>query len=149
MIKISSKSQYGLRALSYLAAQDSLVSIAEIAENEKIPFEFLEKIVQALKKAGILVSERGARGGYALARTPDAISLREIFEAFDDMNPPVKCLEDDNSCLVGASCASRTVWMRVYNAAVKELDSLSLAEISQGVQSASFIQSNDTISCSR
>ena len=149
MIKISSKSQYGLRALSYLAVQDTLVSIAEIAENEKIPFEFLEKIIQSLKRAGILISERGARGGYALARTPETISLKEVFEALDDISPPVKCITNSDACAIGDSCASKSIWMRVYNTVTKELDSMTLSEITHDTHLASFIQPNDTISCSR
>lgn len=150
MIKISSKSQYGIRALVFMAKKDRLVSIADISEHEKIPFEFLEKIVQKLKKARILISERGARGGYALAKNPEKISIKEILIALDDLKPPVRCVDQKKSpCKMEKGCSSKFLWRRLYAVVSKELGSISLAEIAEQDVSELQISSNESISCSR
>jgi Rrf2 family iron-sulfur cluster assembly transcriptional regulator len=146
MISVSSKSQYGLRALVFLAQKDRLVSIADISEHEHIPYDFLEKIIQRLKKEGILLSERGAHGGYALAKNPEDISLKMVLEALGDMRPPAKCI--DGSCEMSEGCASRSIWSEVYHSIEKELSRVTLDRIAEHASHATnYITQQETISC--
>lgn len=147
MLSISSKSQYGIRAMVFLTKKDRLVSIADIAEIEHIPYEFLEKIVQQLKKSELLLSERGARGGYALAKDPEEITFKDILIALGDLKSPVKCLE--GSCEKQDICGSKAVWGRIHKSVTKELESITLDQIAQDNTFIHSISSSKKISCSQ
>lgn len=86
-MKLSNKTIYGMRALFDLAyfSQDEPIQIREIARREDIPMRFLEQILQDLKRAGLVQSKRGPKGGYILDRAPEHISLLSILEALDDV----------------------------------------------------------------
>lgn len=96
---LSQRSRYALRALTYLAARPAAgpAAIGEIAEAAAAPRKFLEAILLELKRRHLLVSTRGRFGGYALARSPDAISFADIIRALDGP-------------LALAPCASRSAY---------------------------------------
>lgn len=85
-MKISSKTDYALRTIMYLAMnrEKGVITIAEIAKEENIPIKFLEQILLALKLGGVVVSKRGARGGYSMVKDPSDISLYEILKITED-----------------------------------------------------------------
>lgn len=85
-MKLSHKLEYACRVLAQLArthGQDKLAHIDALAEAEKIPANYLVQILNELRNAGLIVSKRGKQGGYALARSPDKISLEAIVVAVD------------------------------------------------------------------
>jgi Rrf2 family transcriptional regulator, cysteine metabolism repressor len=90
-MNISSKGQYALQAIFDLASQntDEPVKIATIAERQGIPQKFLELILSSLKQGGFVESQRGAGGGYHLARLPEAITVGEVLR-FVDGSPQQK-----------------------------------------------------------
>ena len=85
MLRLSKKADYGLIALSYMAAagQRPIVSAREMAEQHDIPVELLAKVLQRLARRGVLTSVQGINGGYRLARAPQTISVAEVVEAID------------------------------------------------------------------
>ncbi|HLI32423.1 MAG TPA: Rrf2 family transcriptional regulator [Solirubrobacteraceae bacterium] len=85
MITISTKSRYALAALSELASSggEQPVPIGELARRRDIPAQFLEQLFATLRRAGILTSQRGVKGGYRLARAPAEITVLEIVELLD------------------------------------------------------------------
>ena len=84
MISVTSKSRYAVVAMAELARSgDRPVPIKELAERRKIPEQFLEQLFSTLRRAGILVSHRGAKGGYTLARPADQINVLEVVQALD------------------------------------------------------------------
>ena len=84
MISVTSKSRYAVVALAELAHTGSgPVPIAQVAERRGIPVQFLEQLFSTLRRAGILVSHRGAKGGYTLARPAEEISVLEVVQALD------------------------------------------------------------------
>ena len=84
MISVTSKSRYAVVALAELARSgERPVPIKELAERRAIPEQFLEQLFSTLRRAGILVSHRGARGGYTLARPADQINVLEVVQALD------------------------------------------------------------------
>ena len=85
MLSITTKSPYALRALTELARIDSSdpVPIAELARRRDIPVQFLEQLFATLRRAGVLRSQRGVKGGYAFARDPADITVLEIVELLD------------------------------------------------------------------
>jgi Rrf2 family transcriptional regulator, cysteine metabolism repressor len=85
MISITTKSPYALRALVELArsGDSGPVPIGELAKRRDIPVQFLEQLFAVLRRAGILRSQRGVKGGYAFARDPHAVTVLEIVELLD------------------------------------------------------------------
>ncbi len=85
MLSITTKSPYALRALTELARIDSSdpVPIAELARRRDIPVQFLEQLFATLRRAGVLRSQRGVKGGYTFARPPSEITVLEIVELLD------------------------------------------------------------------
>ena len=79
---------YGLRAVIYLSVRgpEKCCSITEIAKQQEVPKKFLAKIIQDLKRCGLVKSKRGACGGYTLARSPEQISFSDIIEAIEGSN---------------------------------------------------------------
>jgi DNA-binding IscR family transcriptional regulator len=85
VLSITTKSPYALRALSELAAMggDAPVPIAELARRRDVPVQFLEQLFAVLRRAGLLRSQRGVKGGYTFARPADEITVLEIVELLD------------------------------------------------------------------
>jgi Rrf2 family transcriptional regulator, cysteine metabolism repressor len=84
VISVTSKSRYAVVALAELARTGAdPVPIGQVAERRGIPVQFLEQLFSTLRRAGILTSHRGARGGYTLARRPEEINVLEVVQALD------------------------------------------------------------------
>ncbi len=137
MVKFSAKSQYGLRAMVYLARfKDKISSLREISEMEDIPFDYLEKIVSTLEKAGLVGAKRGARGGYFLTLEPKEIPVGEIIKTLEGQMAPVKCLIENPKkrfrCPKKRKCQTQKVWKRVQDSLNSTLDSITLADLIEG-----------------
>jgi Rrf2 family protein len=91
-MKLTSRSEYALLALVYLARDisESYVTVETIAQNQRIPPKFLEQILLVLKRAKYLKSVKGQRGGYQLAKPADKITLAEIIRLFDGALAPTE-----------------------------------------------------------
>lgn len=133
---LSRQSKYGLRALLFLARQPpgKPVLISEIAEPEKMPRKFLERILLDLKKHGILQSRKGKGGGYALARPMEAISVAEVVRITDGPLAPVPCVSQTayakcTDCADERTCAIRVVMKQVRDEIARVLDNTSLADL--------------------
>jgi Rrf2 family protein len=132
---LSQKTRYALRALLHLVENGSgrPVQIGEIAEQQRVPRKYLELIMLDLKKAGIVVSQRGPGGGYRLARDPAEISFAEIIRTMDGPIALVPCASLNfyqrcGDCHDEASCAIRKVMAQVRSDAVRVLTGTSLAD---------------------
>ncbi len=93
-MKLSKKSEYGLRALLELTQVYGKETLQrqQIAERQHIPVEFLEQILLALKRAGLLASRRGIKGGYTLIKSPDEITLGQVIRILDGPLAPIPCV---------------------------------------------------------
>ena len=127
-MKLSSKGRYGVRALFDIAFHNDgrPTQIREIAEREVIPARFLEQIFQDLKKAGIIASKRGPRGGYALARPAAEISIGDVLRALE--GPPV-VLQPENEARAAAPDAPAAVFRDLTASIEKCFDDVSIADI--------------------
>src|SRR3954470_21587321 len=85
MLSITTKSPYAVRALAELGRRggDDPVPIGELARRRDIPVQFLEQLFAVLRRAGVLRSQRGVRGGYAFAKPPNKITVLEVVELLD------------------------------------------------------------------
>ena len=92
--------EYGVFGVLYLADKDrtTITPLSEISEAQGIPEKFLAKIFQSLSKAGLVRSHRGVRGGFALSRDPNEISIKEILETIQGPYHLMRCVADPESC---------------------------------------------------
>jgi Rrf2 family protein len=127
MLKVSKRTEYGLRAMTCLAKQGKgqVLSIKEISRKEGISFDFLEKIISQLERAGLLKSKKGIRGGYYLAKKLKSITVAEIVEVLEGKISPVGC----SACQKSKKCLSKDVWDKVKESLFKTLDSITLSDL--------------------
>ncbi len=127
---ISTKAQYGLRALAEIARQPGIaVPLKDIAERQDISQHYLEQIAANLRRAGFIRSVRGAHGGYQLSRSPNAINTWDVVVALEGSLAPVACIEDEHACNRNDSCATVGLWRRVDTAVRDVLGSTTLADL--------------------
>lgn len=152
-MKVSTRVHYGLRAMTELARSyrhDRLLSIAEIARSEGLPLAYLEQLVGELRRAGLVEGTRGVRGGYRLARSPEAITVGDVYRVLEGEVAPVDCTAEDYSpgaCARETVCLSRSIWARVQSAILGVLDSTSLEDllVSDALQAYSQLISVDNV----
>ena len=108
-------------------------SLAEIAAAEDLPRAYLEQLAMVLREAGLVASTRGAHGGYELTRDPGAIRMGELIRALEGPIVPMLCASADPEhalrCDRTASCTVNVLWIRVRDAIVGTLDSMTLADL--------------------
>jgi len=126
-MKISKKSQYGLRGLFRLAESDEYLTMKEVAEKEEISPDYLEKIFTELEKAGFVKSKRGPSGGYALAMKPEKINLRMILESLEANLSLVECI--DESCKRITDCPVAPTWKRLDQEVKSKLELITVKSI--------------------
>ncbi len=131
-MKLSTRSKYGMNAMFELALRHGggPASIKDISEAQSIPEAYLEQLFIPLKKAGLIVSVRGAQGGYTLAKSPADISIGAVIRTLEGSLFPVECLEDEGGCCErGSTCAGRIIWEKLYSSITNVIDKLTLQDI--------------------
>jgi Rrf2 family transcriptional regulator, cysteine metabolism repressor len=108
-------------------------SLAEIAAEEDLPRAYLEQLVMSLRDAGLVISTRGAHGGYELARTPAEIKMSEVLRALEGPIAPMICATDDPEhavvCDRSSRCTVNLLWVRVRDAIAGALDGMTVADL--------------------
>ena len=109
---ISSRGRYALRVMTDLAGQDpeQPVALKEIAVRQGLSQKYLEAIMTALSKGGLVEGQHGKGGGYRLTRKPEEYSLGEILRLTEGSLAPVTCLEADTPCPQAADCPTFPLW---------------------------------------
>ena len=128
-MKLSSKGRYGLRALIDLAmySEEETVSISSIAARQHISDAYLEQLMAKLKKAGLVVSIRGAQGGYKLAKPAQEISVGDILRALEGNLEAVQCQGlSEEGCSGSELCVSKYVWQRINESISNTVDHIML-----------------------
>ena len=112
LMKLSTRARYGVRLMLDLALKygKGPVYLKDIAKEEEISEKYLSVIIIPLKAAGLVNATRGAHGGYALAKQPAAISLKEVVDILEGGTCLVDCVKDPSACARSQTCASRDVW---------------------------------------
>ena len=117
-MKFTTKTEYGLVCLVYMAhhMDKEAITVKELAQQEKFSIPYLEKILQNLRAAGIVLSHQGKQGGYHLARHPSEITLKHIVKALEGETFEVYCepdLRKEIVCTHFSLCGIRPVWSKV------------------------------------
>jgi Rrf2 family protein len=135
-MKISSRTEYGIRVLATLARQTdgTCLSLTEIARREKLPHAYLEQLVGDLRRAGLVHATRGSSGGYALARPAAEICMTDAVRALEGPLLEMPCAGTTTleACDRPQPCSVHEVFQRVYEALDGALGSTSLAEVAAG-----------------
>jgi len=146
----SSKAEYGVRLMVELGRQSpgaagygdaepggQPTSLKAIADAEGLPLAYLEQVVARLRKAGLVMSARGAHGGYWLARPAEEISMDEVVQALEGSIAPMECFVHEHTERVlcshqpdaGRGCATKLLWTRVQSGIIRSLQTTTLADL--------------------
>lgn len=136
-MKLSKRGEYALRSLINLGIAAkvgrSLVRVTELAKAEEMPIKFLEQVMQQLREAGFVQSERGKHGGYRLAKPASQIHIGEIVRLIDGPLAPIGCVSQTAytpcNCPDEAHCGLRMLMLDVRNAIASILDRYTLADV--------------------
>jgi FeS assembly SUF system regulator len=130
VIRITKQTDYGIVLLTHLAATpERQVNAPELAAETRLPLPMVSKILKLLVREGVLLSHRGVKGGYGLARTPEEISMAEVISALEGPIAITECIDDHSGCSHEPFCAVRGRWHRI-NAALREaLQGITLEEM--------------------
>ncbi|MBE2293747.1 MAG: SUF system Fe-S cluster assembly regulator [Phycisphaerales bacterium] len=132
MIRITRETDYGIVLMTYLArADDQPRSAATLAQQHQLPLPMVSKILKALARVGLLNSQRGAQGGYGLARPAAEISAADIIGALEGPIAITECSLDtsDGCCSRQDHCEVSSHWLRINQAIHTALQSISLEEM--------------------
>jgi len=129
-VKVTAKADYAVRAVLELATVDEgLVKGERIANAQGIPLKFLENILIDLRHAGIVHAQRGAEGGYRLARDPAKVTLGEVIRAVEGPLASVRGEPPESVSYAGAAENLQTVWVAVRASLRSVLDDITLTEV--------------------
>ena len=130
-MKLSTKGQYGTRALLDLALHetDEPVPLKDIAQRQHIPLQYLEHLINPLITGGIVRSIRGAKGGVLLAKPAGEIRLSEVIQTLEGPIGPTECLNNPGVCDRSASCVTRDVWDELKKAMEGVLEATTLQDL--------------------
>src|ERR1700749_1842830 len=134
----SSKAEYGVRLMIELGRQvpEHPTSLKAIADAEGLPLAYLEQVVARLRRAGLVMSARGAHGGYWLSRPAEEINMDEVVQALEGSIAPMECFVHDHTERVlcshqpdaGRGCATKLLWTRVQGGIIRSLQTTTLAQ---------------------
>ena len=135
-MRITTWTEYSLIISIHLAKRGAAgsgpVAAREIAEQERLPGDYVEQILLRLRRAGLVESVRGAKGGYFLAKEPASITMRDIMTASEHQTFEMNCAShpvDDERCNPGSACSIRPVWQALQQRVDELLGNISLADL--------------------
>jgi Rrf2 family protein len=144
-LQMSTRGRYGVRLMVALAMHygNGISLLKDVARQEGISEKYLGQIIIPLKTAGLVISQRGAHGGYSLARPPEGITVRDVVEAIEGSIAPVPCVDaaagasagecGDNpaDCGRATTCVATRVWKKLRDDIVGSLSSFTLAALAR------------------
>jgi Rrf2 family transcriptional regulator, cysteine metabolism repressor len=141
-MRFSTRSEYGIRVMVRLGRNygGGPAPLAELAEQEGLPLSYLEQIAGQLRRAGLVNSRMGVKGGYTLARQPNAISMADIVRSLEGSLAPVSCLAEGGSpgeCThADTPCSAHSFWEGLQKTITSSLESVSVADLMKEAQPA-------------
>jgi Rrf2 family transcriptional regulator, cysteine metabolism repressor len=131
-LKLSTKGRYGVKAMFELAINygKEPTSIKSIAEKQFISEYYLEQLFGSLRKAGLVISSRGAQGGYVLSRQPSEITTAHILNVLEGPIEISECISDDEmNCSRANYCATRLLWIKISASVNDVINSITLQDM--------------------
>jgi FeS assembly SUF system regulator len=135
MIKLSRTTDYGIVLMAHLAQSGvgAQHNAREVAERTGLPAPMVSKILKALARADLLTSNRGSKGGYSLARSPEDISVPEMIAALEGPIGLTECAVHPGACSQESSCHVREPWQRINQVVRDALARITLADLAMPV----------------
>jgi Rrf2 family iron-sulfur cluster assembly transcriptional regulator len=130
-MKISTRSRYGVRLLLDMASRyhEGPVHLADVAARQGISLKYLEQIIIPLKKANLIKSLRGPKGGHSLARPPAEITVGEVVALLEEGDTFLECSARPEACERAGFCLTREVWQGAAKAMFEHLNTITLADL--------------------
>lgn len=129
-MRVSAKVDYALRAMTELAAASpDLMTGEQIATAQKIPPKFLESILSQLRNGGLVASQRGAVGGYRLAKPPEEISIADVIRELEGPIATVRGARPDELEYIGPASGLRDIWLELRSQMRGVLEQTTLADL--------------------
>ncbi len=131
-MNVGRRVDYAVRALSYLAGQPpgKIVSRADIEKHQNIPSYYLSKIMKDLVAGGLVQSHIGSKGGFALARSAQRISIKDVYETVERPLVLMECLDKgEKYCFYCAVCTQKSVWEKAQSVLASYLAGISIEEL--------------------
>jgi Rrf2 family protein len=133
-MRITTWAEYGVICALHLARriEDGPVTGRQIAALEKLPADYVEQILLRLRRAGVVTSTRGARGGYSLAKSPRETTIRSVIAASELETFDLHCVShpvETDRCSASHLCSIRPVWMLLQGKIDEVLEGISLADL--------------------
>jgi len=130
-MKLSTRGRYGIHAMYDLAKHygDGPQPLKLIAERQGIPEAYLEQLIAILRKEKLVISNRGAQGGYRLASEPAQMTVGQVLRALEGGLNLVDCLLEEDSCGKTCACPSRVVWMKIRDGLNSIVDGITLQDM--------------------
>lgn len=133
-MRITTWAEYGVICALHLAKRtaNGPVTGREIAAQERLPADYVEQILLRLRRAGVITSTRGARGGYMLSRRPEEISIRAVIHASELETFDLHCVShpvEEDRCAASHSCSIRPIWVLLQTKIDDVLESVCLADL--------------------
>ena len=138
MFRISRLTDYGIVVMAHLAERqdDDSHNARELAEETQLPTPVVSKILKSLTRAGLLISQRGSKGGYSLARIPSEIPVVEMIMALEGPVGITECTIHPGACVQESSCQVRDPWQRINGAVHAALETITLADLAKPIDPA-------------
>ena len=133
-MKLSTRSRYGARILVDLARNrdQGPVQIGEISKRQEISVKYLEQLIRPLKKAKLVTSVRGPKGGHLLAEKPENISLGQVVRLFEGQSDLVECISFPEKCSMSDDCQVRLAWRDATEVLYEKLASTTISDLMNG-----------------
>ena len=124
MLQITRQSDYAIQLVNRLAslAEGERLSLRQFSNESTISFLFLQKIARLIKRAGIIDSRKGAKGGYVLKKSAKSISFKDIVETIEGPYGVVDCVKNKHLCNKIKHCQGQDAWRKVNNDILKMLE---------------------------
>lgn len=132
MIRMSKLADYGLVLMTQFLREsrdEENLSARQLAAETSLPLPAVSKVLKALSREGLLVSHRGAGGGYSLSRQPERISVGEVLTAVEGPIAMTECIDNEGGCRQEALCKVRPNWERINHAVKEVLDAITLTDM--------------------
>jgi len=132
MLRVTTLTDYGIVILTYFANHhENTYNARDIAKRSALPLPVVSKVLKLLGKAGLLISQRGTRGGYSLALPPEEITIAAVIRALEGPIAVTECTDTNRDCSLEKRCPVRTNWHLINQAIQSAMGKITLAEMTQ------------------
>ncbi len=130
-MRLSTRGRYGARFMLDLALHygEGPITLKDIAKRQAVSEKYLWNLIAPLRTAGLIRSDRGSQGGYALAKLPSEINLHEVVHAVEGPLSLVECVDNPSICKRVRNCVTRDIWDEISSKIIQVLESVTLKDM--------------------